>query len=427
MKEEINYKLVTRLTRELKDAAKRPEKEYEIWDTKLDGFVLRVRPSGKMVYAMFYSRGKKLTIGPADTIDHDQARVKAMEIRTEYDKSKRGDGPDPIEKRQQLKEDETRPATYLRFLNDRYRPWLQINLVHGEYAYTTLVKAFPEFHSLPLNKITPGEIESWRTERLTRGLAPNTINRQLSDLKACLHRARDIWNLEISDKLDRAKPCKIDRSPKVRYLSGDEEKRLREALDKREHDLRNGSIVYALRKGGSFSYASPEELKNRAFADHLKPAVLVSMNTGLRQGELLKLKWEDVDFEQAIVTVIGSTSKTGKTRHIPLNAEASSVLRAWKNQPGVTSVKGYVFPSIDGEPMSEIGKSWEGLLRRAKITSFRWHDLRHHFASRLVMAGVDLNTVRELLGHGDYKMTLRYAHLAPEHKAAAVAKLVSAT
>ena len=69
-------------------------------------------------------------------------------------------------------------------------------------------------------------------------------------------------------------------------------------------------------------------------------------------------------------------------------------------------------------------KSWGGVLEKADILNFRWHDLRHHFASMLVMAGVDLNTVRELLGHADISTTLRYAHLAPEHKSQAVEKIV---
>jgi integrase len=418
MKQEITYALVTRLTRELKDEKNRPEKEYEIWDTKEDGFVLRVRPSGKMVYAMFYARGKKLTIGATDQIDVTQARAKAKEIRTQHEEAKRGEGEGPDAKRKRVKAD-----TYLYFLNNTYKDWLEVSLVHGEYAYTTLLKAFPEFHQLPLNKIGKPEIEKWRTTRLKQGLSKSTINRQLSDLKACLHRANDIWELAIDHSIDKVKPFALDNNKKIRYLTADEERRLHQALDAREEDLRSGKTAYALRKRGSFSYTSAEDLKHRTFVDHLKPAVLLSLHTGLRQGELLNLTWDYVDFDRSILTVEGKTAKSGKTRHIPLSEEALWLLRTWKQEQTVKSVRRIVFPAVDGEPMSEIGKSWERLLKRAKIQNFRWHDLRHDFASKLVMSGVDLNTVRELMGHADIKMTLVYAHLAPEHKAAAVAKL----
>jgi len=419
-----------RLTNTFISKLKPKDKPYEVRDATYKGLLVRVQPNGRKYYYFEYQlssdaagRRKRVRfkIGQADAaMAPDVARIKATEIMAGHNK-----GDDPAAKRKLAP-----IGTYKRFLDDIYRPWLRTNLVHGEYAYETLVKAFEEFHELALVDITPGAIETWRIRKMQeinsktkRPLDPKTINRQLSDLKACLNRARDIWEIEVSDKLDKVKPCKIDRSPKVRYLSAAEEKRLREALDAREGDLRTGTIAYAIRKGKQFAYLRPEQLKKRTFADHLKPTVLVSINTGIRQGELLKLTWDNVNLEQAVLTIVGSTSKTGKTRHIPLNEEALFVLRAWKNQPGTKSISGYVFPSIDGEPMCGIGNSWERLLARARISNFRWHDLRHTFASKLVMVGENLNTVRELLGHADYKMTLRYAHLAPEHKAAAVAKL----
>jgi len=79
-----------------------------------------------------------------------------------------------------------------------------------------------------------------------------------------------------------------------------------------------------------------------------------------------------------------------------------------------------VFESEDGARFDNVNSSWKKLLEDAKISDFRWHDMRHHFASRLAMGAVDLNTIGELLGHSDYGMTLRYAHLAPEHRREAV-------
>jgi integrase len=96
----------------------------------------------------------------------------------------------------------------------------------------------------------------------------------------------------------------------------------------------------------------------------------------------------------------------------------------WKR---LSNPDGYVFARSEDsqQPLSYIRKAWTGVLDAAGVKRFRFHDLRHTFASNLVMAGVDINTVRELLGHKSIAMTLRYAHLAPEHKAAAVETLVT--
>ena len=129
---------------------------------------------------------------------------------------------------------------------------------------------------------------------------------------------------------------------------------------------------------------------------------------------------ESVNFKTNTLTVKGETAKSAHTRHIPLNLESRDVLKAWRNQSGR---EGLLFKSRDGGKLDNMKKSWAGVLKAANITGFRWHDLRHHFASRLTMAGADLYTVKDLLGHSTIAMTEKYAHLAPSHVAAAVALL----
>src|SRR5215469_14965184 len=115
-----------------------------------------------------------------------------------------------------------------------------------------------------------------------------------------------------------------------------------------------------------------------------------------------------------------SQTKNGETRHIPLNTAALSAFAAlYKNSSG----EGYVFTSRNGDRLLN-GRHWfEPALREANVKNFSWHCLRHTFASRLVMSGVDLRTVQQLLGHKTIQMTVRYAHLAPEHQKAAVERL----
>lgn len=402
--------ITTKLANSLSPAAK----PIEVWDTSLSGLILRIEPTGLKTYYLQYRRksdGKRIRIrlGRADALVAHEARELAKAHLADVYK-----GDDPSDRRKL-----GLTINYLTYLEETYKPWLCSNLRTGLASFNMLRKSFPELHKLRLDEINPLCIEAWRRRRQQDGVKPTTINRELADLRALLNRAVE-WGVLKNHPLPNVKPCKIDSSPKVRYLSDDEERRLRHALDHREsgiRDDRDSANQWRAARG----YQQYADLNSSAFADYLKPAVLLSLHTGLRRAELFGLKWSEIDWEQRIVTVLADTAKSGTTRHVPLNEEALSILKSWKQQPGIKSQ--WVFPGESGRPLHDVRKSWDRVLEKAGILAFRWHDLRHSFASRLVMAGVDLNTVRELLGHSDYKMTLRYAHLAPAHKAAAVAKL----
>jgi len=139
------------------------------------------------------------------------------------------------------------------------------------------------------------------------------------------------------------------------------------------------------------------------------------MNTGIRRGALFNLKWNDVNLEEKTVTLRSETAKSGKSAVLPLNKTALETLQGVKHEGE------YIFISPRSDTrLNNVSKGWLNLMKRAKIENFRFHDLRHDFASRLVMRGVDLNTVSELMTHSDIKMTLRYAHLAPDKTKSAV-------
>ena len=143
--------------------------------------------------------------------------------------------------------------------------------------------------------------------------------------------------------------------------------------------------------------------------------------TRLRQSEQFGLRWENVDFQTGIITV--PRSKHGEKRHVPMNDTAREILRSLPSR----MKSAYVFPSATGEtpidPCNFIARVFRKALNKAGVEDFRWHDLRHTFASRLVTAGVDLRTVQELLGHKTIMMTLRYSHLSPAHQLEAVQRL----
>ncbi len=149
------------------------------------------------------------------------------------------------------------------------------------------------------------------------------------------------------------------------------------------------------------------------------PELEIAIHTGMRRAEQYNAEWSWVDFENCILTV--PRSKHGEKRRVYLNDAALAALQMlWQFSKG----KGRVFAHLYDSERTKGAREWfERAVREAGITNFRWHDLRHTFGSRLVMRGVDIRTVQELMGHKTISVTLRYAHLAPQHQLAAVQRL----
>jgi integrase len=385
------------------------EKPFEVRDTRLGGFLLRVQPTGRMTFYVEYARGKRAKLGGADAISVDQARVRAKKVLGE---AYQGGDPQAAMRRVQA-------VTFAGFVDEVFRPWAEANIRTANAAVARLRRNFPDFQKKKLADISPWLVEKWRAGRLKAGASAATVNRDLDDLKSAFAKAT-AWGQLDQNPLASVKRGRIDAARTPRYLSNDEISRLHLAFEAREERIRvERDRANAWRQARE--YRQLLDLRTVAFADHLRPMVILSLATGMRRGEVFNLTWDAVNLAARRVTVLGSKAKSLQTRHLPLHREAAAALQGWRDQ---TKGDGLVFPGRDGKPFNNVRRAWEGLLAEAGIENFRWHDQRHDFASQLVMAGVDLNTVRELLGHSDYKMTLRYAHLAPEHKASAVERLV---
>ncbi len=237
-----------------------------------------------------------------------------------------------------------------------------------------------------LRQILPGDIERYVAQR-ARDVAPATVNRELQFLK-------HLFNVAIADGKAETNPVKAvklfrENNQRVRFLTDDEESALRQAI---------GEVEW--------------------------PMVALAIHTGLRQAEQFKLRWDHVDFKTGIITI--PRSKHGEARRVPMNDTVRDILRS--RQSRLKSP--YVFPSATGEtPLDArnyMNRVFNKALKRAKVENFTWHCLRHTFASRLVMKGVDLRTVQELTGHKTMTMTLRYSHLSPGHQLDAVQRLNAA-
>jgi integrase len=270
-----------------------------------------------------------------------------------------------------------------------------------------------EFGDLPLRRFTSLMLEQYQTKRLARGKTrkyaikkpdgtmvigesgkvpqgnkPATINRHIATLKHMFTKAVE-WEMAEEDILKRIRKVKLlkENNRRLRYLSKEECQKLLKECD-----------------------------------PHVRPITTVALNTGMRKGEILGLKWENIDLKHGFILLEQEDTKNGERREIPINAAVRSALQGVTRRLDVP----YVFYDQETKkPYQDVKKGFNGACRRAGIKDFHFHDLRHTFASLLVMGGQDLTTVKELLGHKTLAMTLRYSHLAPSHTVKAVDMLDS--
>ncbi len=265
------------------------------------------------------------------------------------------------------------------YLADIYLDYIKVNGTARTYEVekykNKTLKQF--FEGYTIQEITPEMIERFKTE-LSAKVSQQTVNRYLTTLRAMFNKAIQ-WG----------------------YLK----------------DSPMNKVEFFREPPGRLRFLNPEEIQKLidSSPEHLRPIIIVALNTGLRKSEILSLRWDQIDFVHNVITVIGK--KTGERRIIPMNKTVKTTLMK------LPRTSEYIFPGPKGKPIQSIKKSFKTACKKAGIENFRFHDLRHTFASYLVMAGVDLRTVAQLLGHKTLRMVMRYSHLSQDHLQKAVDRI----
>lgn len=294
-------------------------KPFEISDNRLSGFVLRIQPSGKRSYYARFGRNRRVVLGTVTTIAREEARARCQRVLGNVAHGKHPLHGIPGSEGMTLEV----------FISTSYTNW--IKSCRPRTAANTLEKLHRHFRTWypePLTAITVERIESSKARRLSEGRSPSTVLRDLFALSSVLRRAVKAGELS-ENPVRRVDRPRIDRRGKVRFLDDAEESRLRIALQSRDELMKKSRAAANLRH---LKRAEPLLPALAHFGDHLTPAVLLSINTGLRRGELLNLRWSLTDFDRRLLTVDGCNAKSHQTRHVPLNDEAMIVLRHWRNK-----------------------------------------------------------------------------------------------
>ena len=317
-----------------------------------------------------------------------------------------------IERKKMSIRDENRHLDVKREVNlrmsaliDRY--WLQYGIKKrsADREKSILEGIRSELGKTFVREVDGNAVSRWY-ENLTavHELSPGTAVRHFNVMHHMMKKAATIWTKDTGIDRNPADHVEVKRpdDQRDRYLSEDELRRLKVALD--EKIYRKGTKDF-----------------NKTFC-RLRLIVLIAVTTGMRMSEIFGLKWSDVMYNEGLLAVRAKL-KGGKMRYVPMPPELADELRRFMPQPAtnVLYIAGnnheQIFPPKDGAKgeRQRVEGSFEDLLERADIQDFRFHDLRHTFASWYMMNGGDLYELAKILGHSNIKMTERYAKLAKQH------------
>jgi integrase len=448
MPQRINVPLLKRL---VKSAP--PETEQEIADAELTGLLVKHLPSGSIRFYSQVARGRRETIAHAqgsgrravkrvgegtlypidanDVLDRHKPDISLTWVRKECLRLQGTtlDGTDRGAARQAQRSIPTLRDFLDETAEGSYGWWVIHNRKTGRATLARVVHCFLKpYGNAKLDQLTPSALHAWRTKRLKgigmRKASRETCNRDTGALKAVLSKAVE-WDILKTHPLANFKPAKVDRNRRaIRRLHDDEVEALRKALEAREDRLRDER-----RSGNDWreqrGYTLLPSLDG-IYVDALRPAVELSLATGMRKGECFELTWKIVDLKNRVIRLPGEVTKSYTSRDIPLNDRVLTVLRKWKMQRGRS--RGYVFAGSSGH-LTTLKKAFTKVLDAAGIACVTgegrvtWHSLRHSFGSRLGDAGVPAGTIRELMGHANLATTQRYLQPSEESKQAAVEAL----
>jgi integrase len=392
--------------KDIKNAVPR-EKEWEMRDSGVTGLLLKIAPTGLKTWTVRYTptggRRNNKKLGTYPTMTVAMARAQALKV---LGQATAGADPGRDAKREKR-------ATLGVYVRGQYTEYAQANLLRHRAALQGIESDFGTLFNKPMTEISEMDVQRWRARRAKeqKPVAFATIQRSFTALKACLNTAQKthkvITHHQLAGVTLKRTTAQLETAGEKppRFLSrNDEYPRLVAALNARQTRMR----------------ASGLPCMAGQYTDHLMPLVLVALHTGLRAGDLFSLEWSHINLERGQVTkVINKTRrKTVKPMTLPLRNDAVAVLKDWRAQ---SSGGGLVFPSpVTGKKIGSVKTAWRNLMTAADIQDFRFHDLRHTFASWLVMQGESLFTVQKLMTHSTAEMTQVYAHLSDDHLRQAV-------